>query len=304
VLRNLSLHFGTPSERLNEKIGNVFRAAITAIGAAPDDPQQNWLGDPFTPPHFSMHEVHAGNPLHLLLLVIALVVVILAARKGSGWKNVWYAVGILAGFLFFCASLRWHLWMSRLQLPIFVLGAALTGFVLEKHFPKRAANTIATILVACGLLFSVSNRIRSFVPWTKVNDIYHPRAELYFLDEHKSFAAENIAAAAEINNSSCKQIGLDTYSPETAIRRNPPSFFVYPILALIHADGGGRAVWYSGVTNATRRYSDLAHHGPPCLIVCMECAAVPEKWRQYTAPGGSAKQFGGIVVFSRPANPL
>ena len=128
--------------------------------------------------------------------------------------------------------------MTRLQLPMFVLGAALIGLVMERYFSRRAANVIAVALVTMGLVFAASNRIRSLVPWSRVSDVYHPREELYFNDEHKYVVGEYIAAATAINQTDCNRIAIDSYVADPVIWSTSPSFFVYPMLALIHADGG------------------------------------------------------------------
>jgi hypothetical protein len=303
MVRNVSLHFGTPSDRVNDKIAKVFRKIMKLAGANPDDPAQTWLGDGFEQAHFSMHEIHAGNPVHLLLLMVAGVLAVWAGRRGAGWTPVWFAAGIAAGFVYFCASLRWHIWMTRLQLPMFVLGAALIGLVMERYFSRRAANVIAVALVTMGLVFAASNRIRSLVPWSRVSDVYHPREELYFSDEHKDVEAEYIAAAATINQTNCNRIAIDSYLPDPVIRRTSPSFFVYPMLALIHADGRERRIWYSGVRNATIRYRAKMAQEKACAVICLDCAGVSEKLQEYSAEGAGARTFGRDIVFSAPGNP-
>jgi hypothetical protein len=303
MVRNVSLHFGTPSDHINDKIAKVFRKIMKLAGANPDDPRQTWLGDGFAQAHFSMHEIHAGNPVHLLLLMVAGVVAVWAGRRGAGWTPVWFVAGIAAGFVYFCASLRWHVWMTRLQLPLFVLGAALIGLVMERYFSRRAANVIAGALVTMGLVFAASNRIRSLVPWSRVSDVYHPREELYLSDEHQDVAGEYIAAAAAINQTNCKRIAIDSYLPDPVIRRTSPSFFVYPMLALIHADGRERRIWYSGVRNATIRYRAKMTQEKACAVICLDCAGVREKLQEYSAEGTGARTFGRNIVFSAPGNP-
>jgi hypothetical protein len=193
--------------------------------------------------------------------------------------------------------------MTRLQLPMFVLGAALIGLVMERYFSRRAANVIAGALVTMGLVFAASNRIRSLVPWSRVSDVYHPREELYFSDEHKDVAGEYIAAAAAINQTNCKRIAIDSYLPDPVIRRTSPSFFVYPMLALIHADGRERRIWYSGVRNATIRYRAKMTQEKACAVICLDCAGVREKLQEYSAEGTGARTFGRNIVFSAPGNP-
>jgi hypothetical protein len=248
--------------------------------------------------HFSSNEIIAGNPIHLLLLVVS--VGLLLWKPGADIRRRWallYAAGIVASFVFFCALLRWQMWSSRYHLPLFVLGSALIGLALDRYFPRSLANTIAVILLLFGAFFALTNRSRSLIPWSRVDDIYHPRAELYFSNEHESLAASNIAAAQFVNHLDCHNAAIDSYVPDPAIKNSPDSFFVYPLLALIHADGKTRSVWYTGVDNLSSRYQDQHIHPAFCAVICMDCADHPEKWSEYRVIGPPAI-FGNIVIFS------
>jgi len=299
LLRNISLHLCTPSRSLNSHTENLARRAIRLLGVSPDEPSQTWIGLPFHMNHFSSNEIIAGNPLHLILLLAS--VGFLLWRPKEGVRRRWallYAAGIVTSFLFFCALLRWQMWSSRYHLPLFVLAAALIGLALEQYFPRPLANTAAIILLLFGAFFALTNRSRSLIPWSRVDDVYHSRAEQYFANEHQSIAPANIAAAQFVNHLDCRNIGIDSYVPDPEIKDGPPSFFVYPVLALIHADGRTRSVSYTGVANLSSRYQTQQVHPAPCAIICLDCANHPEKWSEYGAIG-SPSVFGNIVIFSR-----
>jgi hypothetical protein len=298
VLRNISLHLCTPSRSLNSRTENFIRRGIRLLGVNPDDPNQVWIGLPFHMNHFSSNEIIAGNPLHLILLLVS--VGLLLWRPKEGIRRRWallYAAGIVASFVFFCALLRWQMWSSRYHLPLFVLGSALIGLALERYFPRSLANTIAVLLLLLGTFFALTNRSRSLIPWSRVDDVYHPRAELYFTNEHESIAPANIAAARFVNHLDCRNIGIDSYVADPEIKDSPDSFFVYPLLALIHAGDGMRKVWYTGVDNLSRRYEKQQFHPAPCAVICLGCANHPEKWSEYGVIGPPTV-FGNIVIFS------
>ena len=298
VLRNLSLHLGSPSRNLNSRIENVVRYGIRLLGVSPDDPSQTWIGLPFHMNHFSSNEVIAGNPLHLILLVVSTGLLLWKSKKGirRRWA-VLYAAGILASFVLFCALLRWQMWSSRYHLPLFVLGSALIGLALERYFPRSLANTIAATLVLFGVFFALTNRSRSLIPWSRVDHIYHSRAEQYFSNEHQSIAPANIAAAQFVNRLECRNIAIDSYVPGAEIQDSPASFFVYPLLALIHADGQTRKVWYTGVENLSSRYENQQSHPAACAVICMDCVNHPERWSANSVIG-APPVFGDIVILS------
>lgn len=300
VLRNISLHTVTPSSAVNSEIEKLFRLAIRAVGANPDDLQAIRLGDSFQLNHFSLHELHAGNPLQLLLLLLAVGAALWKGGQRGCRKPFWFAMGLVFSFLFFSTLLKWDIWAGRHQLPLFVLGSALIGWAMDTYFSRKAGIAVGIALVAYALPFALANRTRSLIPWNRVDDVYHSRSLLYFSDGHEEIASVNIAAASEVNRLNCGNVAFDSYAPQPAsqLPRSPKSFFVYPLFAMIHADGRTRTVWYTGVHNWSTRYAEYEHHPEPCAVVCLECAGIPEKWAEYRGVGGRASVFDYIVVFS------
>ena len=299
VLRNISLHLCTPSRKLNSKTESLVRSGIRLVGVNPDDPNQSWIGLPFHMNHFSSNEIIAGNPLHLILLLVS--VGLIAWKPKQGIRRRWAlfcAAGIVASFIFFCALLRWQMWSSRYHLPLFVLGSALIGLAMERYYPRALANGIGVLLLLAGTFFALTNRSRSLLPWSRVDDVYHSRAVLYFTNEHESIAPANIAAAQFVNQLGCSNIGIESYVADAEIKNSPDSFFVYPLLALIHADGRTRRVWYTGVDNLSSRYQTQQAHPAPCAIICLDCASHPEKWSEHTA-AGRPTMFGNDVILDR-----
>jgi len=299
AIRNVSFHFGTPSQRLNSWIERAFRRSIQGIGADPDDPTMTWQKKgPFRLNRFSLSEISAGNPLHFFLLSIAIGLAIWKPGGGRGRGDLWYALGLVAAFFLFSALIIWQLWSSRYELPLFVLGAALTGFILEKHLSRKAGTIIGFLLLVSALPFALLNHHRSLVRWSHGNNVYHSRSVLYFNDLHETLTPTYIAVADAVNKLDCGSIAFDSYVNSSDLGEDPRSFFVYPLMALIHADGLTRSVWYSGVNNLTSRYSERERHPAPCAVICLDCASVPAKWDEYRSVGGRASVFDYIVVFS------
>ena len=299
VLRNLSLHLGTSSEAFDMRTEHTVRLAIRAIGDNPDDPEATWLGDPYHMNRFSRNEIFAGNPLHLGLSLTAFGMVLwsgLIRKEVSRRKAMWYALGLIAAFTLFCASIQWTMWSSRYHLPLFVLASALVGLVLEQYFPQGLACAIGAILVCYGLCMALMNRNRSLIPWHGSN-VYHPRNVMYFYDLHDQVAAANIAAANAVVQLGCNNVAIDSYIVHPPIKHSPKALYVYPLFALMHADGYQRKVWYTGVDNLTNRYVNEQIHTDPCAVVCLECVDAPQKWKQYQAIGWRASVFDYLVVF-------
>lgn len=300
ILRNLSVHFCMPGERVNVQTEKLVRTAIHGIGIDPDDRSQLWPGDPFHMNHFSSHETLAGAPVHVILLLLSIGLVLWKPKEGVQPNARWYALGLVMAFVFFCGLLRWQVWISRHHMPILVLASALSGLVLERYFSRRIANIVAIVVLGMAMLFAAVNKTRSLVPWSRVDDVYHPRSALYFMDHQEVLAPIFIATAEAVNRLNCHNIAIDDYAPQPASQMafSPKSFYVYPLFPLIHADGRTRTVWYSAVHNLTIRYADPALHSHPCAVICMDCAGAPEKWAEYRDVGGRASVFDYIAVFA------
>jgi hypothetical protein len=299
VLRNASLQLGTPSRGINSRIEQAFRWSIRAIGADPDDPEMIWLkGGPFRVNHSSLSEISASNPLHFFLLMIAIGLTFWNRGGETGRKEMWYALGLIGAFFLFSALVQWQLWSSRHELPLFVLGAALTGLILDQRFPRWVGTAAGVLLLVFALPFALTNHHRSLVRWSHGDDVYQPRSVLYFTDTHEALAPTFIAAADAVNKLDCANIAFDSYVAPSDWGHDARSFFVYPLMAMTHADGLERSVWYSGVNNLTSRYSEQEKHPAPCAVICLDCANVPAKWDQYRSVGGRASVFDYVVVFS------
>jgi 4-amino-4-deoxy-L-arabinose transferase-like glycosyltransferase len=299
ILRNVSLHTGTPSESLNMKIEHGYRAAMRTIGVEADDPRQVIWGEPFIVNHMSFQELLAGNPLHLFLMLIALGLIFANARYEKNRVVLWFSLGLIAAFVAFSALLKWQRWSSRYHLPFFILGAVIIAIALSRYVPRRVVTFIAIVLVSWGLLNSSINRFRSLIPAGRWLSAYGSRPMLYFAYNNEYMAPSYIAAADAVNKTDCASVGVDSYTPlsDPEINRSPDSFFTYPILALIHADGRTRTAWFAGVHNLSARYAASQPHAPACAIVCLDCAKTPAKWEEYSS-FPSHFVFGDAVVFT------
>jgi len=300
AIRNLSLHLSTPIPAVNSATEHLLRAGLRAMGVDPDDPREIWPAATFRLNAFSTDETIAADPLHLVLLLLSFGLFLWWRKKDVRPEARWYALGIIAAFLFFCAMLRWQKWASRHHQPLFVLGAVLVGLTLERYVSRRIATLASVLLLISASFFALANRTRALIPWSRVDDVYRPRPLLYFTDTHDAEAATYIAAANAVNQLDCGQIAIESYTalPASKINHSPKSFYVYPLLALIHADGRNRSVWYTDVHNLSSRYSNEKLHPAPCAVICLSCAKIPGKWDEYRPVGGRASVFEHIVIFA------
>jgi hypothetical protein len=145
VIRNMSVHLGTRSQDINkiiyEKIGSLHEVLdvdvhdpLTTITGSFD---QNWL---------SNSENRAGNPIHLILVILSLGLLLSSRGLRGDQIHTTYAVVLTGAFLIFCSFLKWEVWHSRLHLPLFVLWSPLVSAVLIKRADYLLVTVVALIL--------------------------------------------------------------------------------------------------------------------------------------------------------------
>lgn len=302
VVRNIAVDL-TISDHVDAYVCRIAASTITLIGANPNDPDYLWRSLPqisgpsrFTTNPAGRQEVFAGNPLHLLLLALALVFTVILIRKNERRTSI-YACGVVCAFVLFCALLRWQRWNARLQLPLLVLGAPLIGTIMARYLNRLITAAMAVTLILAALPFALSNELRPllFRSLSPSNLLTRPfagnvwtrtRTALYFADQHEDLEDSYVSAAAFARASGCDDVGLD----------NSFEHYEYPVMALLEVAAGRRHIRYMNVYNATARYQ--SNHTPPCAVICFACARVPAKWVEYASVGGRVSLFGDVAVFA------
>jgi hypothetical protein len=295
MARNVALHVGVPSDRVNAGLTRAFSAFIVAVGIDPNDPGQlNATSFGNTPPfevrYHPRYEVLAGDPLPLLLLLLAGALFLVHRRK-LGNEVGWLGLGLVGAFVLYSALLRWSQWNARYLIPIFVVGSALSAVVLVRTLPRWAVDSIVALSLLLAMPLALTNETRPLITkhGLRGSILTTPRHETYFLDFHQKIAGSFIDAAAAARASGCRSMGLD------ASRMR----FDYPMMAMVTEDGIARQIRYVGVENSSIRYAQPS--APPvCMVICLNCLNAPNKAAEYSEELPKAQSFGNVVLFSQP----
>jgi hypothetical protein len=280
VLRNASEQLGARSLRWNRAVYDGVVRLHHALGIDPQDPATTWRWAAYEPPVATNHEANAHNRWHLLLLAAALALA--AASRPRPW--LLYGGALVAGFLIFCFYLKWQPFLARLELPLFVLGAPLAAFALQKLRPRWLGVALAVFLVN-------NARPMLFENWTRRlhgpgNLFVTARDQNYFADMSQFHTRDwYFEAVDRTARSGCSLVGIDIgiYQLE------------YPFQALLLERNPSTKFVHTGVTNASARY--YASPPPrPCAVLCLECAGNQEKMALY-APVGTPAVIGRFVLF-------
>jgi hypothetical protein len=244
LLRNLALHAATPLASLNRAVegGVIWLHAVAGID--PQSPATTWQGSVFRLMEVGVvHEDYAGNGLHLLL---ALVAVPLIWRRKVGQTRT-YCLAVLAGAMLFCLLLRWQPFNSRLQLPLFILWAPLTGIAFGE-VRQRWAVSVGMLLSVAALPWLLFNASRPLLPLPRTlvariapsvqappSIFTAPRQEQYF--RNSPWVMESfVACASRIKAAGYTRVGL----------RLGIDSWEYPLWALL---GPGVRIEHVGVAN-------------------------------------------------------
>jgi len=271
----------------------VVTSLIRWTGEDPNDPRVVWHGNNFRLNHLARHEIYAGNPWHLALIVVALGLLVLHRKQPAGLPT--YTLGVVAAFVLYSGMLQWQPWGSRHQLVVFVLMAPVVAIAFGNSLSRRAVAAIGFALLVCSSPYALANRIRSLIPGQSGSVFGLTRNEMYLSDQHEQMRQAYIAAATEVSKSKCDRIGIDAFvdGPDATFLHDPPSFYVYPLLAMA---GGAptKSFRYLNVMNLIAAYARQDAF-TPCLVICLDCAHVQSKWIEYKDWRSST--FDQTVIF-------
>lgn len=252
-VRNLALHWATPWERVNA----FMIEKITAW--------QNWAGNPennswdvfFIPPA-STNEDIAGNPFHLLLVIGVFGFIFFSGKSGKNLKI--YALLVLSGFLFFCATVKWQMFHSRLHLPLFLLSMPPAGAVLEKTRSRWLTIFLTGILTIAALPPLLFNERHPFLG--KKNVFNMPRIEQYFF-YRKDLVLPYVFAAKFAPMPPGGKVGMILGADD----------WEYPLWVLFKKDHPDLILEHAGVKNVSGHFS--AGKRRPASVILSEIEDAP-----------------------------
>ena len=162
--------------------------------------------DVFQPynPDYQNDQDYSGNPLHMLLLVAAIGATLLNPVYWRYFRYLWLVVlSIFLSFLLFSFYLKWQIWGSRLQLPLFVLGTAIVPLILFKS-QKSAVLAIPILVALFGFNWTFNNSARP-ISLSALYDLYpRPLGYLMNIEEYQNYKA----MTQMIAKANCKDVGL------------------------------------------------------------------------------------------------
>lgn len=274
-VRNLALHWATPWERIN----TVMIEKITAW--------QNWAGNPennswdvfFIPPA-STNEDIAGNPFHLFLIIGVFGFIFVSSKYSKNLKI--YTLLVLTGFLFFCATVKWQMFHSRLHLPLFLLSMPAAGAVLEKTRSRWLTIFLTGILTIAALPPLLFNERHPFLG--KKNVFNMPRLEQYFF-YRKDLVLPYVFAAKFASMPPGGKVGMMLGADD----------WEYPLWVLFKKDHPDLILEHAGVKNVSGHFS--AGTTRPASVILSEIEDAPGEIETAEGKYNRISQFSYMSIY-------
>lgn len=233
-------------------------------GMADNDPRITW-GDTEFELNFSTNEACAGNMLALAAAMLGCLLALLQLKKKP--NHAIYAICLMTAFFLFCYDLKYQPWITRLQLPLFVLAAPLFGVLTDRLNSPRLAIAAAALLFLGCLPYLLEGEPRNMIG--KANIFQTPRVDQYFSDRRISDQPYRQAAAV-VEQTGAKKVGLITGEDG----------WEYPLRILLPGD-----VWLiqTGVTNESRGCRSYSGQTLPDVVFVVKGSKVPNEFANYHA---------------------
>ena len=268
LLRALAPHLAGPWQPLNGAIDAGVKSVYRAFGIEVNAPIVVWAWN---------HEDNAGNPLHLLLIVVTLggCAALLRARRAAALQ---LAGVTIVGFLLMVLLIPPAVATVgvRLQLPLFLLWSPVFAAVMVTGLPRRwALRGLVLLLLAAvpWLLFNTTRPLIGMRPepgrldipclrglgCTRVSSILSESPVNVLFANVGELKRGYVGATQSLSSSTCREVGLrlDSSDPE------------YPVWYLLRAPQSGFRL---ETIYTTEELAPLLDRGfDPCAIVCTIC---------------------------------
>lgn len=255
-IRNLGLHLGTPFENMNTVVEKGVHGLHTLMRIDMADPRTTF-GKPFAFPGHPFHEDHAGNLLHLVLIVSCIFLLFMSKNLEGRKNTIKYFWTVTATFLLFSLILKWQPWGTRLQLPIFVLYAPFVGIVMSRARDAKAVIAVGIICLLYSAPWLFYNQSRPLIG--DKNIFNTKRIDQYFAN-NPGFQYSYESGVNYTQAQGCSHIGLAL----------TPDSWEYPLWALLKPDNNPDIrLEHINVQNASSVKMDrpLFSDFNPCAII-------------------------------------
>jgi hypothetical protein len=289
LARNIAQNLVTPSEQINHQLIRGLKVL------SPLDPEMK---------QFSLewgwnHEDLAGNPLHLVLMLVSSIILIVFRRRLAGRYTLGYPTVVIASYIIFAAVVQYLFYGVRLQLPFFAAFAPMFAAAIDTIAGARLSKAIVLLLLIAAFPWALFNRTRPLIAMRPSHDpftipclagcttgsiLVEPPETTMFAVWGNERRDDYVGAMELLASTACRDIGLKTDSSDLE----------YVYWWLLDAPQSGRRLESLNPLPELERYLDPGFK--PCAIICTDCGK-----DQPTLNGlDLAGEFGEIKIYLLP----
>lgn len=253
IVKNIALNFGTPEEDWNEEIIRIINALEKLSGQDEVEFDLEFVWN---------HEDLAGNPIHMLLVPIAILLAFLLRKRIQSPRLIAYILAVCFSYASLALVIHFDYYGVRYQLPFFLAWAPVVG-VVGGQLKRRYAVLVIMAFLTLSLPWVFFNRTRPIIglrPRTTSQSIFRtPASELLFANWIER-SDPSIAAAKKVISTGCKEVGLRLDSHD----------WEYSFWWLLDAPQSGIHIEVLYMSSTLERYRDPEFR--PCAIICTICS--------------------------------
>lgn len=281
-IRNVAMHVPTdckpPLAILNQPgrwlLGGLGRLhALTGLN--PTDAGTTWgYVDIFNRSLGCIYDEHyAGNSLHMLLIFGTCLALLYPRSVDSLTK--WLGLALVVGFVLLNLTLRWQVWGTHLQLPLFILWVPVIAIALSHVRWPAMSRVIALGAVSLSFLWIYYNQMR---PLSGLISGSMPSRDEQYFQYAKAYYPDFNSMTDLISGTKCDRVGLNISS--LALE--------YPIWVLLQEKGFEGEIQHIDVSNETRVFEDASF---------VPCAIISEGENSAYAPLLAEHPFGNFYLY-------
>lgn len=275
IIRNLSLHadivrhLGLQGiiEPTTGKATKLITIIHGFLGLDINDPRSTYPLNSYTGvPGLSLDENVAGNPLHLLLIFLAIGIFIFYKKLRNNREVMIYLLCLIFSFSLICWMLKLQPYQSRHHLALFVLFSAFVGLIFCQTWNRHFITALAVILLVTSMQFVFINKFRPIA--TDKNIFNSTRNEIYFI-QRPQLIKPYFEAVDFMKTTSCNDIGLSLGTEKVPYGRH----WEYPFWILLN-ENQSRVYKFKHILNPENFYALRPEMYPykdfkPCAIIAV-----------------------------------
>lgn len=259
LLRNASLHVGTPWQVWNDQIYSFLAKVHWKLDLGLTDPRTS-IHPHFTIWDYEPVEVRAPNTIQAVLIMLSAPVAFFR-RKALSSTGLIYGLSVLAGFILFSTLFKFDLLGSRYHMPFFVLAAPFVALSLSSLLQRRTiAFALSVVLVIGALPALLTLDSRPLLPNEEGDSIVSMRRLDQYFWQAPGLDEPLIEMKAIIEDRECQEVGI-------MLRGDAPE---YPLWVLLGKPASGTSIrWIISESDVSGSFAPGDY--VPCAVICEGC---------------------------------